>query len=609
MCRASGGLQAPVGSLKLTFLLRRAASSGDVGHMARSIRAPRQLALLCIGLVSLLLVARQNLRLQGQLVDEVKHVGSPLGLDSSPEPGSVRRTALAATRTAPALAGGATAAQPGAERGAVVALGPETAAALSAGEAACTPPWANLATGPMEGCIELTNVCFDQQSAILYDDKYSPASPDPEPLPAFSVAHMKDNWVPHEQTIGDVYELGSGLPYPELPIRPHSRAEATADLKDPVFNRCRVPLIAYYQFAYNYFETFVNVVSRLHMLRGDGNLTGQPDLVVATQFGQELAGYHSALPAPFLARPVTSFADFSSRTRATRLPSAGGPEAQEGPPGRCFARAYLCKWEHAAYWDTWNAGQHLYRYYAQAPGPTGEEREQEAEEAWRAGPVLRVALEDRPTDVRRVLNLESLLAACNRESSWRIDAGSPFKRVECSVLRFSSNMTHNAIAVREAHALVGIHGSGLTNSMMMRYGGALVELLPRNFTTCCGPIGRFFGAMAHWNLDRVRYWSVSVEDDAAFAPGAYERKRLAAGKQTIPFDYRDRHVILRWPALKQVLESVASVGLDAERYNRERDAGWTHVAVTATSVLPLEKHDPGAAGQLPKNWMPAAAAA
>ena len=64
------------------------------------------------------------------------------------------------------------------------------------------------------------------------------------------------------------------------------------------------------------------------------------------------------------------------------------------------------------------------------------------------------------------------------------------------------------------------------------------------------------------------------------------------------------------PALRsvQVLESVASVGLDAERYNRERDAGWTHVAVTPTTVLPLEKHDPGAAGPLPKNWMPVVAA-
>ena len=86
--------------------------------------------------------------------------------------------------------------------------------------------------------------------------------------------------------------------------------------------------------------------------------------------------------------------------------------------------------------------------------------------------------------------------------------------------------------------------------------------------------------------------------------GRPPQRRLRSRRMPAPAN-RLRHAALR---SVQVLESVASVGLDAERYNRERDAGWTHVAVTPTTVLPLEKHDPGAAGQLPKNWMPVVAA-
>eukprot|EP00887_Chlorella_sp_A99_P004662 scaffold4.g4662.t1 len=409
--------------------------------------------------------------------------------------------------------------------------------------------------------------CIDMHNVILYDEKYMPSHlPEPEPLPAFNISNVLDNWVGLDNTIGDVFENGSSLHHSNLTIRFASRAEGASDLQDPTFNECRVPLVVFQDFVTNYFEVTVHALAQMHMLP-----------------------YHAALLAPFTPHPVKTLADFSAR----RGPAGGAG----GAPGRCFRRAALCKWRAATYYDAWHAMQWVNIYHRSALDRLREEWG--GASAWRKSSVLRVVIEARDSPVRNFLNLKKaggsegsprgplpgprsrlqILAACNRERGWQFPAGSPFRSVKCSTITFSRDIRRNARAVRDAHVLVGIHGSGLANAMLMRYGASLLEILPYNFTECCGPSKRFYGTLMQTNRDAIQYWSISIEDPAASQPGEFERRRAALGRPAIEFDMRDRrvpaHVVLRWDVMKRSLEEIAGAALSWERYNETREAGWT----------------------------------
>ncbi len=50
-----------------------------------------------------------------------------------------------------------------------------------------------------------------------------------------------------------------------------------------------------------------------------------------------------------------------------------------------------------------------------------------------------------------------------------------------------------------------------------------------------------------------------------------------------------RHVILRWDALKDALERIASVGLDSKRYSTVREEEGQYLAMTDGDIMPLKE--------------------
>ncbi|KAK9908475.1 hypothetical protein WJX75_008501 [Coccomyxa subellipsoidea] len=425
-------------------------------------------------------------------------------------------------------------------------------------------------------CLVLYRVCLDQGSVVSFDPLYSPENPDHLTLPEFPVSDLTYNW-PSAVTNGDALGPGgSRLAFPSLTIRAGSHLDR--HLSTLNFSYCTVPLVMFSNWPTTYGEVVVRAPQRAYQWHSSGIVSEQVSYVVATPGGGGLPSFWAPMLAPFTRLGVSSLADFSARLP----PGTPSNATNEGTALQCFQKVILCKLAAADFSHMYDVGQATRAHYAAASlirNPAGFPKA--ATEASGAASVsLNVLIEQRHGVVRNFLNMDQLLRDCS--DSEDLQGAS----VSCRSATFASDLAWNIAAVSTADILVTIHGSGSNNVIFMREGSTLVEVRPYKFGTESPEwANTFIPKVAEANGYRVQYIGLNIADEQLSRPGGYEANNT--GSADAATHARDRHVILPWEVLRQVLEMLLSVRGNHSAY-LDLVAAGKHIL----NVLPGSKLEP-----------------
>lgn len=211
--------------------------------------------------------------------------------------------------------------------------------------------------GPIaESCHLLTDVCVDQQMAVLYGQEYHPppgATRAPVELPLLEPSHRHSHYVlQHKDTGAREYRYR----LPPLQSRASSADEATPYLAEPVFSSCTVPVVYYSHYLVNPAHMFRDNAAVLFGALNESSWGEHAKLVVMTSMGLSPPSFAAQVMeavTPHMA--VETWAQFSSRLPSQQLPGGGyvpapivpqqpgAPRASwEGGPQRCFRHMYVC---------------------------------------------------------------------------------------------------------------------------------------------------------------------------------------------------------------------------------------------------------------------------
>ncbi|CAL8469160.1 g8701 [Coccomyxa elongata] len=398
-------------------------------------------------------------------------------------------------------------------------------------------------------CTVLYKVCLDQGTVVSFDPLYSPENPNHLLLPEFPLNELMYNW-PSAVTNGDALGLGgSRLMFPPLTIRAGSHLDR--HLTSQNFSYCTVPLVLFPNWPTTYGEAVVRVPQRAYKWHSSGIVSAKVSYVVATPGGSGLPSFYAPMLAPFTGLDVISLADFSAR-----LPPGTPSEAtNEGVAVQCFQKVILCKIVASDFRHMYDVGLATRAHYAAASlirNPAGF-----PEAAASGGPAakpgnLNVLIEQRHGVVRNFLNMDALLRECDENPELH------GARVSCRSATFASDLAWNIAAVSAADVLVTIHGSGSNNVLFMQEGSTLVEVRPYKFGTDIPEWANFFiPEVAKANGYRVQYIGLNIADAELSRPGGFEAN--GTGNFDVATRARDRHVILPWQVLRQVLDMLLGV--------------------------------------------------
>ncbi|BDA45095.1 hypothetical protein COCOBI_06-5750 [Coccomyxa sp. Obi] len=398
-------------------------------------------------------------------------------------------------------------------------------------------------------CIVLYKVCLDQGTVVSFDPLYSPENPDHLLLPEFPLFELMYNW-PSAVTNGDALGPGgSRLAFPPLTIRAGSHLDR--HLTSQNFSYCTVPLVLFTNWPTTYGEAVVRAPQRAYKWHSTGIVSAKVSYVVATPGGAGLPSFWAPMLAPFTELDVISLADFSARLP----PGTPSDATNEGVAVQCFQKVILCKIVASDFRQMYDVGQATRAHYAAASlirNPAGF-----PEAAASGGPAakpgnLNVLIEQRHGVVRKFLNMDALLRECDENQELH------GVRVSCRSATFASDLAWNIAAVSAADVLVTIHGSGSNNVLFMREGSTLVEVRPYKFGTDNPEWANFFiPEVAKANGYRVQYIGLNIADAELSRPGAFEAN--GTGNTNAATHARDRHVILPWQVLRQVLDMLLGV--------------------------------------------------
>lgn len=136
---------------------------------------------------------------------------------------------------------------------------------------------------------------------------------------------------------------------------------------------------------------------------------------------------------------------------------------------------------------------------------------------------------------RAIVNVQELLDRCAQRAG------------RCTRLRFPPETAFATVlaALRDVHVLCGMHGAGLTNTIFMRHGATLVEILPKAFAAPGS-----FGMDKFTFIAELGYRHVQLTADEAFQ----ECVNSAHGVFEL---LRDCDVVLSWAAVEQALYAEA----------------------------------------------------
>ncbi|EIE21073.1 hypothetical protein COCSUDRAFT_56993 [Coccomyxa subellipsoidea C-169] len=393
-------------------------------------------------------------------------------------------------------------------------------------------------------CLVLYRVCLDQGVVVSFDPLYNPENPGHLNLPEFPFPELTYNW-PSAMTNGDALGPGgSRLAFPPLTIRAGSHLDRHLATQD--FSYCTVPLVMLSNWPTTYGEVVVRAPQRAYQWHSSGIVSDAVSYVVATPGGIGLPRFWPPMLAPFTRLAVSSLADFSAR-----LPQGTPSDAtNEGVAVQCFQKVILCKIPSGDFRLMYDVGQATRAHYAAASLIRNPASFPEAAAA--ASDSLNVLVEQRHGVVRNFLNMDQLLKDCGE--SGKLQGTS----VACRSATFAGDLAWNIAAVSSADVLVTIHGSGSNNVLFMHEGSTLIEVRPYKFGTETPEWANFFiPKVAEANGYRVQYIGLNILDEELSRPGGFEAN--GTGSVDAATLARDRHVILPWEVLRQVLNMLLSV--------------------------------------------------
>ncbi|PRW58044.1 hypothetical protein C2E21_3663 [Chlorella sorokiniana] len=234
--------------------------------------------------------------------------------------------------------------------------------------------------GPIaESCHLVTDVCVDQQMAVLYGSEYHPppgATRAPAELPLLEPSHRHSHYVlSHRDTGAREYRY----PLPPLQFRASSTDEALPYLAEPVFSSCTVPVVYYSHYLVNPAHMFRDNAAVMYGALNESSWGEHAKLVVMTAMGlspPRFAAQVMEAVTPHMA--VETWAQFSSRLPSQPAPCGGylpapavpqqpgSPRASwEGGPQRCFKHMFVCTngVNSTETWPLHAFGRHLAKHH------------------------------------------------------------------------------------------------------------------------------------------------------------------------------------------------------------------------------------------------------
>jgi hypothetical protein len=380
-------------------------------------------------------------------------------------------------------------------------------------------------------------------------------------------------------------------------MRPPSAGSDAEDLLTREVSRgvssC-VPLLWVPTWAFSFADSFISSLLPIDELISanliDEHVLLRPDLWAWPRSKNPIYRMIGALSA----QPIRSFREVApvcNAAAARRARAADGP-ARGTCAATCYERAILCQFksafdEYTPPMAPWRAGQHVaasvLRREERRDGRAAGRARSKAARAAAAGlggadgakPLHVVFVNRTRTEFARSFsNLEDLLERCRlnpslprhggRRNGTKLPSRAP-RRLLCSAHEFGrGGLARDVRAARAADVLVGTHGAGLANAFFMRSGSALVEVRPYNFEGSWPD--KYFRALTALE-QRVLYFQVSSGSPALSTPRPKPDVSV--------WDARDHNVRLPWRTMREVLQAVAAVRGDREKYVRRLWRGET----------------------------------
>lgn len=251
--------------------------------------------------------------------------------------------------------------------------------------------------------------------------------------------------------------------------------------------------------------------------------------------------------------------------------------------GRCFSTANLCLMGgHGYFAGMYNAARQAYLHYEpRLPPPPYQ--------PFDSGPdVLKVLIEHREGLTRRLLNWAELEKECNAFTAWKFNQtlvtnGTAIKQIQCRAATFNGDPLHNFAVVGHADVLVAAHGSGDANWLAMREGSAMLELRPYKF-------GSDYRQWSDWYYPeigdkighKVFWYALNIESEAASEKS--QREKDGFNPDAARYS-RDRHIILPFSALQEMLQRIAAAGHSLEAYMKQRSQKQHYVQLMPNNAL------------------------
>ncbi|EFN58009.1 hypothetical protein CHLNCDRAFT_57085 [Chlorella variabilis] len=291
------------------------------------------------------------------------------------------------------------------------------------------------------------------------------------------------------------------------------------------------------------------------------------------------------------------------------------PPSYEGTQQRCFKSMYVCLHDiNTRTWQLHEYGQMLVRHYGgdalvlampqtQPPGQQGSTllpppvsvlkqlnkapKGGSQKAAAAAEQVVRVVFQKRGGDPRlltdrQLINSKELVERCN---AWRYTAPSGARvRALCWEVELST-LEVGIAAAHQADIFIGAHGANIANAWLMRPGSAIVELTMFEFEENQPHLN-----LAERNMkdadSQVQFYKLLLCDPrGSWTPGWREGKERERGATEGESWSKYRNLVVRWPALRAVLEDIVKVGGDMQLYRQLfQDGRWWWLSSATQTV-------------------------
>ncbi|KXZ43611.1 hypothetical protein GPECTOR_85g341 [Gonium pectorale] len=439
-------------------------------------------------------------------------------------------------------------------------------------------------------CVVWRQACIDQNVIVSYDEATHPKT-SMGTIPSLNVSEIMYN-IPSKYGIGDRYRKGSALRFPALYVRPSNDMEEEADLQQPAFSKCTVPMLLYAHYPYNAAETFRYIFEKLVTLQEAGFFDRRVTLVPGVPPGTRVPSYTKFWYGSLSDRAVVSLSELSAR-KPHDTPSNA---TWEGRHVRCFETVVGCRIRYDRYGlRFYNAGQHVAKHYM----PQYLARSAEFEERLFKTRKVRLPTDpsvfklvfvsrskDHSTVGRTILNEDELIATCNSAPAadrpppeW----GGPYKSYFCFAHVFGEDQLMDVWLMRRVDGVLGMHGAGLTNVLYMKPGGSVVEVRPFGFSGRESWANRYARFKASSPAERpwpVFWFGIDTFNASLSEPSMFEKDDKPHYSKFRVIRARDRHVRITWPSLRHQLLNMAAVARTHDRYMALRLSGAFYITDT-----------------------------